>query len=136
TGGGPEYACRTYRLPITPVELRARKGPVYLALAAEHVTARAGARAALERLRPAYRTAVATNSTRAEVDLILARIGVEGLLDAVVAREDYVRATPAPDAYLAAAAALGFAPAECVVVEDTQRGARAGVAAGMPVIAA
>ena len=135
-GGGPDYACRTYGLPITADELTARKGPVYLALAAEQVTARAGARAALERLRPAYRLAVATNSTRAEVELILGRLDLLGLLDAVVAREDYVHAKPAPDAYLAAAAALGLGPAECVVVEDTQRGVQAAVAAGMQVIAA
>jgi HAD superfamily hydrolase (TIGR01509 family) len=136
TGGGPEYACRTYALPITADELKARKAPVYLALAAEQATARAGAPAAVRRLRETHRLAVATNSTRAEVDLLLGRLGLGGLLHAVVAREDYTRAKPAPDAYLAAAAALGLPPAECVVVEDTQRGARAGLAAGMPVIAA
>ncbi len=135
-GGGPDYACRTYALPITPVELRARKNPVYLALVAEQVSARAGARAALERLGSAYRLAVATNSTREEVGLILDRLGLTPLLHAVVAREDYVRAKPAPDAYLTAAATLGLAPADCVVVEDTERGARAGAAAGMRVIAA
>jgi HAD superfamily hydrolase (TIGR01509 family) len=136
TGGGPEYACRTYRLPITPAELKERKAPVYLALVAEQVTARAGARQALERLGATHRLAVATNSTRVEVDVVLGRLGMRDLLHAVVAREDYVRAKPAPDAYLAAARALGLPPSECVVVEDTQRGAQAGVAAGMKVLAA
>jgi sugar-phosphatase len=58
------------------------------------------------------------------------------LVDVTIARCDYVRAKPAPDAYLAAAAALGLAPGECVVVEDTPRGMEAGRAAGMSVIAA
>ena len=40
---------------------------------------------------------------------------------------------PAPDVYLLAASELGAAPAECVVVEDTPPGVRAGVAAGMTV---
>ena len=53
----------------------------------------------------------------------------------MIAREDYAAAKPAPDAYRAAAAALGFAPAACVAVEDTPRGVRAARAAGMPVIA-
>jgi HAD superfamily hydrolase (TIGR01509 family) len=136
TGNGPDYAVRTYNLPIAPAELKARKNPIYLALVAEQVTARAGAREAVERLRGTYRLAVATNSTRAEVDMVFGRLGLRGRLHAVVAREDYVRAKPAPDAYLAAAAALGLTPVECVVVEDTQRGAQAGVAAGMRVIAA
>jgi HAD superfamily hydrolase (TIGR01509 family) len=135
SGTGPEYACRTYALPLTPEELRARKAPRYRALVARGVQARPGARAALERLRGRLRLAVATNSARAEVALILAQLGMAPLLDAVVAREDYVRAKPAPDAYLAAAAALGLAPTECVVVEDTARGVRAALAAGMRVVA-
>jgi HAD superfamily hydrolase (TIGR01509 family) len=134
-GGGPEYACRTYRLPIEPDALRARKAPVYLALVGARVTARAGAVEALGRLRPAYRLALATNAARAEVALVLDRLGMAGLLDATVAREDYRRAKPAPDAYLTAAAALSLPPAACVVVEDTERGVRAALAAGMRVVA-
>jgi HAD superfamily hydrolase (TIGR01509 family) len=134
-GGGPEYACRTYGLPIDAATLRARKAPAYLALLREGVRARPGATAALARLRPAYRLALATNAARAEVDLILGRLGMAPLLEASVAREDYARAKPAPDAYLAAASALGLAPAECVVVEDTERGVRAALAAGMRAIA-
>ena len=135
TGTGPEYACQKYRLPLTPEELRVRKSAVYQALLPERVAARDGAAAAVARLRATHRLALATNSARAEVDLILDRLGLTSLLHATIAREDYERAKPAPDAYLAAAAALGLAPRECVVVEDTERGVRAGVAAGMRVIA-
>ena len=135
TGRGPEYACRRYALPVTPAELRARKAPVYLALLRGGVTACPGARAALERLGGRCRLAVATNAARAEVELVLGQLGVAGLLQAVIAREDYVHAKPAPDAYLAAAAALGLPPAACIVVEDSERGVQAGVVAGMRVIA-
>ena len=41
---------------------------------------------------------------------------------------------PAPDLFLHAAKSMGFAPAECVVVEDSVAGVVAGVAAGMRVI--
>ena len=133
--GGPEYACRTYALPITAEELRVRKGAAYRALIEAGVPAIAGARAVLERLRASHRLAVATNTVRAEVEVVLRHLDVGGMLDAVVAREDYARPKPAPDAYLAAAAALELGPSECVVVEDTQRGVRAGLAAGIPVIA-
>ena len=135
TGRGPEYACRTYRLPLTPDELRARKAPVYLALLRQGVTACPGARAALERLRRSCRVAVATNAARAEVNLVLEQLQLARLLHAVIAREDYLDAKPAPDAYLAAAVALGLAPEECIVVEDSARGVQAAVAAGMRVIA-
>lgn len=41
------------------------------------------------------------------------------------------RPKPEPDVYLAVAAALGVAPEDCVVVEDSPTGARAAAAAGM-----
>ena len=134
-GFGPEYACRTYALPIGPDELRARKAPVYAALLHQGVTPCPGALEALRRLRPTHRLGLATNTVHAEVTFILERLGVARLLHAVVAREDYLRPKPAPDAYLAAAAALGLAPDECAVVEDTERGLRAALAARTRAIA-
>ena len=133
--GGPEYACRTYTLPITAAELRARKTVEYRGLIQRGVTPQPGAVAAVERLRHTHRLAVATNTAAEEVAVILEHLGLAGRFHAVVTREQYARAKPAPDAYLAAAAALGLAAAECVVIEDTQRGVAAGVAAGMPVVA-
>jgi HAD superfamily hydrolase (TIGR01509 family) len=133
--GGAEYACRTYRLPIDAAELRARKATTYRTLIATGVAARPGAREALERLAGRYRLAVATNSVRAEMGIVLDHLDIRGRLDAVVAREDYDAPKPAPDAYRAAARALGLAPEACVVVEDTARGVRAGVAAGCIVVA-
>jgi beta-phosphoglucomutase-like phosphatase (HAD superfamily) len=41
------------------------------------------------------------------------------------------RGKPAPDLFLAAAAAEGVDPAECLVIEDSLPGVRAAVAAGM-----
>ena len=41
------------------------------------------------------------------------------------------RGKPAPDLFLATAAAEGVSPAECVVIEDSVPGARAARAAGM-----
>lgn len=133
--GGPEYAVRTYALPITPAEVRARKGVLYRALIEPRVEAMPGARAALERLGRARPLAIATNTVRADAAIITAHLGVDALLRAVIVREDYARSKPAPDAYLAAAATLGLPPSACVVVEDTARGLGAGLAAGMRVIA-
>ena len=42
---------------------------------------------------------------------------------------------PDPGLFLAAAAGMGFSPQECLVVEDSLPGVRAGLEAGMPVIA-
>jgi beta-phosphoglucomutase-like phosphatase (HAD superfamily) len=48
--------------------------------------------------------------------------------------EMVARGKPAPDLLLYAAARMGVAPSRCVVVEDSQAGVRAAVAAGMRVI--
>jgi len=132
--GGAEYACRRYRLPIDAGMLRARKAAVYGELIARGVPPVAGARACLEGLHGGWKLAVVTNSTRAEATIILEPLGFLPLFDALVAREDYASAKPAPDAYLAAAAALGIPAPACVAVEDTPRGLVAACAAEMRVV--
>lgn len=47
---------------------------------------------------------------------------------------DVAHPKPAPDVFLYAANQCGALPADCVVVEDTPTGVKAGVAAGMTVI--
>ena len=49
----------------------------------------------------------------------------------ILTAADIERGKPDPACYLAAAAKLRVAPAECVVFEDTVSGVRAAVAAGM-----
>jgi hypothetical protein len=48
----------------------------------------------------------------------------------LVTGEEVARPKPAPDAYVAAAVALGAAPSECAVLEDSPTGVAAGRAAG------
>jgi beta-phosphoglucomutase family hydrolase len=61
---------------------------------------------------------------------VLAAAGIENLfevrVDGVVAEEAQLRGKPAPDQFLAAAAALGVAPAGCAVFEDAIAGVEAG----------
>ncbi|OYU17439.1 MAG: hydrolase [Rhodobacteraceae bacterium PARR1] len=46
---------------------------------------------------------------------------------------EVTRGKPAPDLFLHAAARMGVDPADCVVIEDSLNGVRAGLAAGMTV---
>jgi HAD superfamily hydrolase (TIGR01509 family) len=79
--------------------------------------------------------AVASNSSRGELAAKLMRLELAGLFgDRVFSFEDVARAKPAPDIYLAAAAACGALPADCVVVEDSLLGAEAGILAGCRVL--
>jgi HAD superfamily hydrolase (TIGR01509 family) len=90
-----------------------------------------GAAALLAALRTAgVPLGLVSNSRRRFVELGLAAAELEGAFDAIVTAEDVARPKPAPDAYVAAARALGAAPAACVVLEDSPTGLAAGRAAG------
>ena len=79
--------------------------------------------------------AVASNSTRGELRAKLGRLGLARYFgERVFTFEDVARPKPAPDIYRAAAAACGALPEDCVVVEDSLLGARAGIAAGCRVL--
>jgi HAD superfamily hydrolase (TIGR01509 family) len=82
-----------------------------------------------------YRRALVTGSSRAEVAQVLPRIGPDAVFDAIVAAEDVARSKPAPDGYLAACSALGCAPRDCLVIEDSEAGIAAGRQAGCLVVA-
>jgi beta-phosphoglucomutase len=76
---------------------------------------------------------VAIGSSSRNAARVLDRIGVVDLFDAV-ADGSSGAPKPAPDIFLAAAAALGVEPGACIVVEDADSGVEAGLAAGMRVI--
>jgi HAD superfamily hydrolase (TIGR01509 family) len=79
--------------------------------------------------------ACASNSGREELAAKLAGLGLTEIFGPrVFSWQDVPRPKPAPDMYLAAATACGAAPADCVVVEDSALGARAGIAAGCRVM--
>ena len=98
------------------------------------ITVLPGARELLGRTR-SYRRGLVTGSSRLEVAQVLPHLGEHAAFDVVVAAEDVTRSKPAPDGYLAAIAALGIAPNECLVIEDSEAGITAGHAAGCIVLA-
>jgi HAD superfamily hydrolase (TIGR01509 family) len=75
--------------------------------------------------------AVASSSPRDWVEPHLDRLGLLDGFDAVFTREDVERAKPAPDLFLAAAAAVDADPAATVAFEDSHNGCLAAKAAGM-----
>jgi beta-phosphoglucomutase-like phosphatase (HAD superfamily) len=79
--------------------------------------------------------AVVSASPRERLDLTLDRSGLSDAASVTISGDDVERGKPAPDAYLAAAAALGVDPTRCVAIEDSPAGAASGIAAGMRVIA-
>lgn len=74
--------------------------------------------------------AVVTSGARPVATLRLAHVGLP-LPQTLISGDDVRRGKPDPEGYLAAAAALGVAPSECLVIEDAPAGLAAARAAGM-----
>ena len=90
-----------------------------------------GAEAVLQQLHGQVAMGVVTGSRRDHFEIIHATTNLLRFFDFVVTREDYNRSKPDPDAYQTAMRQQGLSPEACVVVEDSERGCAAAVAAGI-----
>jgi mannitol-1-/sugar-/sorbitol-6-phosphatase len=97
------------------------------------VTALPGAAELLGHL-PDDRFAIVTSATR---PLAVARLGYAGLPVPrhIITADDVINGKPSPEPYLKGAALLGFAPADCVVFEDTPAGIASARASAMQAVA-
>ncbi len=108
------------------------RGRIIAALAreAEPVPGAAAALLGVAALGVPYR--VASNSSHEEMQVKFVRTGLAALVAGRVhSARDVALGKPAPDLFLAAAAAEGVAPGACLVVEDSVPGVRGARAAGM-----
>lgn len=78
--------------------------------------------------------AVASNSARDFLDLVLSGAGMADRFAVTVAGDEVAHPKPAPDIYLEACRRLGADPAASVALEDSPTGAAAAQAAGLHVI--
>lgn len=79
-----------------------------------------------------YKLAVVSSSGRAEVEPVLERAGIHDCFQTIVTGDDVANRKPHPEPYLLAAERLGVR--RPLVVEDSEPGAAAGIAAGFAVL--
>jgi HAD superfamily hydrolase (TIGR01509 family) len=85
----------------------------------------------LAQLSANYAMAIVTTATWSDINLIHRDRQIVRHMEFVLAQGDYLRSKPAPDPYLEALRRFAAAPHEAVVIEDSERGLRAAVAAGI-----
>lgn len=86
---------------------------------------------ALSRLRyEGYRLAVASNSIRDSIGMMLSRACLLDNFEFFLSNQDVTRGKPAPEIYQKAIARLGLLPHQCLVVEDNENGIRAATESG------
>lgn len=129
------YVRDELQVPLTAEEINVRVVDRLIELYREDFPLIEGApetvRAAAER----WPLAIASSSNRELIDLVIDLAGVADAFQTTVSSEEVGKGKPDPAVFLAAAEQLGVDPAECVVIEDSGNGIRAGANAGMRVIA-
>jgi len=111
-----------------------RKRQHAFALLSEKPDVFPGCHETLQSLWRTHALALATSSTKRNIDLFLKASGTEAFFSYFVSSEDVTDAKPSPAIFLRALELLGTAPDKAVIIEDSANGVLAGCAAGAEVI--
>lgn len=110
-----------------------RKNDFYLEAAKTRLRAYPKVAEGLRALRDrGVKTVVVSNARRRELENGLKNVGIIDLFDQIVSRDDVSKSKPDPLPYITGAAFAGFAPAECLAVEDSPTGLEAALLARVP----
>jgi HAD superfamily hydrolase (TIGR01509 family) len=120
--------------------LMARKADVFLALVRSSVRLFPGVAGFVRAAAARVPLAIASGALRHEIELIVGQAGLADAFAAIVSADDVSAGKPSPEGFLRACALLrarvgDLAPAECLVVEDSQPGVEAARRAGMRCLA-
>lgn len=119
-------------VPISETDKwRARRNELYQHyLRTEEITI-PGVREVLAELSGRYRMGIVTSALRCDFELIHAARGITDYMEFVLCSGEYPRAKPYPDPYLLGLERLGGEKHETIIVEDSERGLRSAVSAGI-----
>ncbi len=90
-----------------------------------------GVKDILSILQKSYKMAIITTSRRVDFDLIHKNRGIVDFMDFTLCVEEYKRAKPYPDPYLAGLKRFNAKKEETIIVEDSQRGLTSAYNAGI-----
>ena len=110
---------------------RDRRNALYQHYLRSEDIAIAGVKEVLDALKEKYRMGIVTSARREDFELIHAKRGISDHMEFVLCSGEYGRSKPHPDPYLKGLELFGGKKHEAVVVEDSQRGLRSAVSAGI-----
>jgi HAD superfamily hydrolase (TIGR01509 family) len=111
--------------------LRRRRNDLYSELLEREACAIDGVAGTLEFLHGKYVMGIVTSSRRDHFDIIHTRCNLLQYFDFILTAADFERVKPHPDPYLMAIDRAGADPADCIAVEDSERGLQAATLAGI-----
>lgn len=126
-----EAMIRYHKLAETWQQLAAESNQLFLKMLTDRLRPLPGLLELLDALeRAEIPKAIATSSCHALVEACLKPFDMRKRFQFILAAEDIARGKPHPDIYLRAAERFAMAPAEMMVLEDSQNGCLAAAAAG------
>jgi HAD superfamily hydrolase (TIGR01509 family) len=78
---------------------------------------------------------IGTAAIRFNVDFVLDGLQLHHYFDSIITADDVINSKPDPETFLKGAGQLGVLPEECLVFEDSPKGAEAALHAGMKCVA-
>ncbi len=111
--------------------LRDLRNSRYAELLRDGVPVLDGVEETLQALHGRVRMGIVTSSRRDHFEIIHSTTGLLKYFDFVLTREDYTFSKPHPEPYLTALARSGLSKDDCMVIEDSERGLRAALRAGL-----
>jgi HAD superfamily hydrolase (TIGR01509 family) len=81
-----------------------------------------------------FKLAVASNSIRNTVEVMMEKSKLIHYLDQIISASDVRKPKPDPEIYLTTMTKLGLAPQECLIIEDNENGIKAARASGAHVL--
>jgi HAD superfamily hydrolase (TIGR01509 family) len=112
-------------------KLRHDRDALYAYLLARGPLVIDGVREVLDELRGKYLMGIVTSSGHEHFEIIHRQSGLLPYFQFVLTLKDYEHTKPHPEPYLNALERSGFAPEECLVIEDSPRGLAAARSAGI-----
>ena len=134
-GHGIAEYLEQHRLALGLDTLRQRKAEIYRRLVDSSARAMPGALTLVRALAGRKRLALATSSYLESATAVLARVDVGHCFEVIATYESAPRRKPHPDVFLYVAGRLDVPPAQCVALDDAEKGIVAAHAAGMKSIA-
>lgn len=124
------HVTENHGLDVAASELTRRKQAAFHAAVRQRARSFPGVPELLGELAARYPVAIATNSGRADADLMIEALGFDRIVSVSVTASDVAHMKPAPDIYALAAARLGVPAERCIAIEDSGPGGQSARAAG------
>lgn len=116
------------------MELKHERDKIYEKLITHEDIEIPGVAKVLEDLYGKIGMGIVTTTCKDYVNILHKRTGFLKYFDFIITREEYNKAKPSPEPYLAGIKKSGYSAEDCIAVEDTERGLTAALAAGLDTI--